>query len=354
MTDESTTRPVSRPVKQSAIQQLVEVLRRWNIQAQQWLLCDQHALYGAAFARIASGLSVIGILLTNFRWRDLIFGPGASWAQVLPNREYWPALLIAHLGETSFLVVYLLTIAMAVGWTLGWHAKIVGLFMLIGHVAMMQRTPFVGDQGDNALRLGLYLLLLMNVTEVWALDARRRSNASTNGRFLTKLWRSQPVLPRWIANAIHNVAVALLAFQLTLIYISAGMYKTQGAYWQNGTALYYPLSLPEFRPIPELTNLLLHADIMVGVVTYVVVFTQLFFPVMLIVSVATRRIAIALVMLFHLSIAIVMALPWFSLELLALDSIFISTMTYQYLERWIRQRGQDLRVLFKRRPSATA
>jgi len=153
------------------------------------------------------------------------------------------------------------------------------------------------------------------------------------------LWRSQPLLPKWLSNGIHNIAVAMLAFQLTIIYISAGMFKTQGPLWQHGTALYYPLQLQEYKPFPFLTDLFTHFGVMVGIATYVVVFTQLFFPLLLIISTATRRIAISLVLLFHLSIAVMMALPWFSLEMVAFDSIFVSGATYVAFGNWLKRRG---------------
>ena len=85
---------------------------------------------------------------------------------------------------------------------------------------------------------------------------------------------------------------------------------------------------------------------MIGIATYVVVFIQLFFPLLLILSVATRRIAIATVLLFHLSIAVLMALPWFSLEMVAFDAIFVSAGTYIALGNWLKRRGTALGELW--------
>ncbi|RYF04272.1 MAG: hypothetical protein EOO77_29890 [Oxalobacteraceae bacterium] len=49
---------------------------------------------------------------------------------------------------------------------------------------------------------------------------------------------------------------------------------------------------------------------------------------------------------FHLSIAVVMALPWFALEMIAFDAIFVSTATYLSLARWARARGEGLSYLW--------
>jgi vitamin K-dependent gamma-carboxylase-like protein len=330
----------------------LDVLTRWYDVAQRWLLCDQHSLYGSAFARILSGCAVLGTLITNFRQRDLLFGPASVWNKPLQDvAPYWPPDLVAHMGSTTFLFWYLGVIALAVLWVLGWHAKLVGPLMLLGNISIIERIPILGDQGDNILRVGLVILMFMNVTEHWSLDARRRARTDaapisrhaglgrTFGAVVRNIYSSQPVLPAWLSNGIHNIALAMLAFQLTIIYISAGMFKTQGALWQHGTALYYPLQLQEFKPFPFLTDLFTYSGLMVGVATYVVVFIQLFFTPMLMLSVATRRIAIATVLLFHLSIAVMMALPWFSMEMVAFDSIFVSAGTYIALGNWLKRRG---------------
>ena len=340
-------------------------VKQWLDDAQHWLMCDQRALYGAAAARLFSGIAVTGLLVTNFRWRDIVFGPGSAWSQgEIDAFPYWPPHLFDQLGSTAFLLAYLFIIAGSICWTVGWHAKLGGLIALIGHVACVQRTPYLGDSGDSAVRVGILLLLFMNVTEYWSFDSRRRARttpAVMRGRSplaavragVTRLWRGQTVMPRWLGNGLHNVAVATVAFQIVVIYIAAGMFKTRGEVWQNGTALYYPLQLSEFRPLPFMSDLMTRFDLTIGVVTYVVVFTQLFFPLLLIVSVATRRIAIFIVMVFHVSIAIFMALPWFSAMLIALDSIFISSSTYAFLEQWVRQRSRDVVDMFRLRPSPT-
>ncbi len=354
MTDVLTKPETDEPTREesSALGRGLDVLARWYDIAQTWLMCDKHSMYGASFARILSGCAVLGILITNFRQRDLLFGPGSIWNKERADGNfYWPPDLVASLGSTEFLFFYLGVIALAVLWVIGWHARIVGPLMLLGNIAIIERIPVLGDQGDNILRVGLFILMFMHTTEYWSLDARRRRRTDPDllvrhgggGRnvraIVRNLYNSQPLLPRWLSNGIHNTTVAALAFQLVIIYISAGMFKTQGDLWQHGTALYYPLQLQEYKPFPFLTDLFTHFGIMVGVATYVVVFIQLFFTPMLMLSVATRRIAIATVLLFHLSIAVMMALPWFSLEMVAFDTIFVSGTTYIAFGNWLKRRG---------------
>ena len=56
----------------------------------------------------------------------------------------------------------------------------------------------------------------------------------------------------------------------------------------------------------------------------------------------SRRIAIAAVIVLHVSIAVLMALPWFSLSMLAFVAIFVSASTYDALDRWLRARARGL------------
>lgn len=292
-----------------------------------WLVEDKHALYGAAAARILTGFAVLGLLLSNIRNRDILFGPGSVWAEPARRRapDYWPTEIVAHVGSTAFLFYYLVVVVVALLWVLGWHARFMGVLVLIGEVSIIERAPLVGDQGDNILRIGLFLLLFMQTDEYWSLDARRRIRRGAG----------PPILPLWFTNGIHNVALATLAVQLVIAYFWAGMAKADGALWQHGTALYYPLQLPEFRPFPVLSNLFTHVGLVVGVSTYLVIIFELGFAFALLHPVA-RKIAISLAFLLHVSIAVLMALPWFSLSMLAVVAILVSTGTYVTLDGWLR------------------
>jgi hypothetical protein len=303
-----------------------------------WLLEDKRALHGAAAARILSGLAVLGLLLSNLKHRDVVFGPGSVWASPLQKGtgdlpHYWPTQLVASMGSTTFLLYYLAIIAAAVLWTIGWQTRLVGLLMLIGEVSIVERAPLVGDQGDNILRIGLVLLLFMQTDEYWSLAARRRARRGAR----------DPVLPLWLTNGVHNIALATLGAQVVLVYFSAGMAKARGDLWQYGTALYYPLQLQEFRPFPFLTDLFSEFGLVIGLATYFVLLVELGFGFALLHPLA-RRVAIAAVIVLHVSIAVMMALPWFSLSMLAFVAIFVSTTTYVALDHRLRDlvRRDDL------------
>jgi uncharacterized membrane protein YphA (DoxX/SURF4 family) len=323
-----------------------------------WILTDKRSLYGASLARILSGCAVMGILITNFRVRNLLFGPGSVWNKPLQEsnaKTYWPPrLIVDHLNNTTFLFYYLAVILVALLFVLGWHTRLVGPLMLIGHVSIIERIPVLGDQGDNILRVGLLLLMFMHTSEHWSLDARRRARHAAEpmgrgaggfGAVVKNLYNSHRVLPLWFTNGVHNVILIALAWQLIMIYFSAGWFKAQGELWYHGTALYYPLQLQEYKPFPFLTDAFTHVGVMVGLSTYVAMCVQIGFGFALLHPIA-RRVAIFCAIMFHLSIAILMALPWFSLSMIAFDAIFVSTSTFILFDGWIRDKLRPVADLF--------
>ena len=258
---------------------VLDLVREWRDMVETWVFTDKHALYGVALARILSGCAVVGLLVTNFRVRELVFGRGAVWDEHLREAgSFWQPELVQGLGSTTFLAFYVAVIGLAACWVVGWRTRIVGPLMLIGEVAIVESAPSVGDQGDNILRVGVFLLLFMHTNEHWSLDARRRARTSAvplvDGAkvraVVANLRNGHRVLPLWLTNGVHNLFLAALVFQLVVVYIAAGMYKAQGSFWQHGTALYYPLQLPEFRPFPFLTDLMTHYGVVVALATYVV------------------------------------------------------------------------------------
>ncbi len=260
----------------------LDLINDWYDMFESWILTDKRSLYGASLARILSGCAVMGILITNFRVRNLLFGQGSVWNKPLQEsnaKMYWPPrLIVDHMGNTTFLFYYLLVIFVALLFVLGWHTRLVGPLMLIGHVSIIERIPVLGDQGDNILRVGLLLLLFMHTSEHWSLDARRRARHAAEpmgrgaggvGAVVKNLYNSHRVLPLWFTNGVHNVVLIALAWQLIMIYFSAGWFKAQGELWYHGTALYYPLQLQEYKPFPFLTDAFTHVGVMVGLSTYV-------------------------------------------------------------------------------------
>lgn len=310
-------------------------------QVEDLLLTRRIAPYGVAVGRILGAATYIGILLTNFGSRQLLYGDASGWADFYrtKSQSYWYNWvgLFGHLSGVWFTVVYLAVIAAGVAFMLGWWTRVSGVLLLVGAVQIIELNPMVGDQGDNILRIGLLYILFTDCGGVWSLDARRRERRPDGKPRspLGELLATQRA--RTAGTVVHNAAVILLAAQLVTVYVSAAMFKIPGEPWRYGSAIASPLRVDEYRVWPFLNDMAVAVPVMVWFMTYASVYLQLYFPVLLL-NKWTRRPALVGVILLHLGIAVMMGLPWFSMAMMAFDGIFVSTATYLALERFVRKR----------------
>lgn len=329
------------------MKQATASIKSWYEAGLAWLLLEQRALYGLSATRIMVGVAALGILLTNFRTRHLIWGPGSFWAAPFrqdTHFESWTALFDTT-NSVWFTAQYLLVIALAVAVAIGWRTRPMALLLAVGLAGLVERAPLLGNQGDNIVRIGLLLLVLMNASEYWSLDARRRRRARglplARANLLVRLRWSEPVLPEWLTTLVHNAALITLALQVFILYTASALYKVQGSLWQNGTALYYPLSLHEYAVFPSLNTLLTSNPVLLTLATYFAVYVQLFFAIGLLHPVS-RRLALIGIIVLHVGIALLMALPWFSLSMIAFDAIFVSSATYAALHGYLARKLSPL------------
>ena len=289
-----------------------------------WLINRQHATYGLAASRIALGCAVLGLLLSNAADRQRVWGSAAVWLQRDSSTNMYPLTgFVGDLPGWGFDLFFLATTLLSVAFVVGWRTRLVTPALMLSSTAVFEQAPMLGQAGDNLIRVALIMMCLLNTSEHWSLDRRRLEARRARGK--------RTLVPEWLLNVVHNSALIALLSNVAFIYAAAGMYKLQGPLWQNGTALYFPLQLPDFRPFPLVNDVLTHFGLTIGLMTYVTVVVQLFFVPMLLHPV-TRRIAIALVMMLHLGIALLMALPWFSMAMVSVDLILVSSGTYLALE----------------------
>lgn len=133
-----------------------------------------------------------------------------------------------------------------------------------------------------------------------------------------------------LANLVHNATVVVIMAEVCLIYATAGWYKIQGSRWQDGTALYYPLKLDYFTPWPALSDLLAAHGVMVMVLTYGTVIVQVAFPFALL-NRRVKNVLLVVMMCEHAGIALLLGLPFFSMAMIAADSVFLPTVFLVWL-----------------------
>lgn len=323
-----------------AVERTVENWNRFTAR----LVEQRYALYGLAVMRIGYGLIIVLILLGNFTARRRIWGMGSQWYKPYRDADgyHLPFTLLDHVTAWWFFDLwYVLTLALAVAFMLGFRTRVVTPLLYVAFTTLWRQDLFVEDGGQRLLRIMLIFLVFADVSARWSLDVRRRAVSSQEPgltvRVISRFVRKDPIrvsaTKSVIATGLHNFALVTVVGQLCLVYFCAGMYKVQGSMWQDGTAIYYPLKLDTFAPWPWLSSIVYHFPIVVTAISYVSVLIQVLFPAMLL-NPVTRRAALAVILGMHLGIAILMGLPLFSAAMMFADMVLIRRNTYLRIERY--------------------
>ncbi|MFH9403435.1 HTTM domain-containing protein [Streptomyces sp. NPDC017638] len=338
--------------------------------------------YQSAVIRIGFAGTWLLFLLREFPHRQELYGPSGPWGwnlarQLTDDNHAFTALLWSD-GRLWFEVCYALALLAAASLALGWRTRTSSLLFMVGVLSLQNRSVFVGDGGDNVLHLMSIYLVFTRCGQVWSLDARRAAREAAarargervaadrvgpvlwtvlglalgaatltgrfdNGRVIpVLLWTAWAGLGLWwaagrraasreprvlldvVANILHNGALVVIMAEACLIYATAGWYKVQGSRWQDGTAVYYPLHLDYFSPWPALADLMSSSGTIMMIVAYGTVMVQVAFPFSLF-NRRVKNVLLVLMMAEHAVIAVVLGLPFFSLAMIAADSVFLPT-----------------------------
>lgn len=337
------------------------------------------AQYGTAVLRIGYGSLYLIFLLREYPQHDALWGPDAPWTPALnqrfandPNLDWfsvdrWWYTFLGHGGHSWFEVWYHVAILVCLLTALGWRTRLSSACFALTIMAFTGRNVFLTDGGDNIMGLMAIYLAFTRCGTRWSLDARRKRRQAearaaqgipefawpdTPGG---RVWAEIDRLREEIVTFLHNAGTLVIAAQICVVYAAAGLYKSQGSYWQNGTALYYTLHLDWFRPWPGLSNFVAGQSVLIAITAYLTVFVQIAFPF----AVFSRWLkypCLVLLLGMHFSIAVVMGLPLFSAAMMVGDAVFLPDSVWLWIGRRIK--GLLARVpkprLVTRAPALTA
>lgn len=305
---------------------------------ERWLLDSRKALYGTAVTRILLGVSALGLLLSNFSTRLYSFGSGSVWnGEVIAPKSDFPKVWLfsvfhhAITNDVLYTALYIVLIAIAVLVVLGWRTKIVLPVFLIMWVSFIEANDMLGDQGDNMFRIAILVLIFMDPAARWSLDARRRAKSA---ELDPESYLSQG------GNLLHNLGLVVLTAQVCFVYVSGALYKAAGEPWSGGYAVYNPLQTERFGTWPILSDWLTAWGPAVAFGTWASIIIQASFACMLL-SRPTRVLGLIGILGFHIGIAVLMGLPWFSLTMVAIDAIFVRDRTWAAMAARIREFGRQ-------------
>ncbi|MET7521594.1 HTTM domain-containing protein [Streptomyces sp. NPDC005248] len=298
------------------------------------------SVLGVSGTRALIGFVGLMFYVSQYGDRGYLFGPDG----VFPWKDFLAALdrdgtfslyalsssgswfeLVFHIGMLS---------ALAVTFGVGGRPVLVLHWVLLWSV--YQRQPLILDGGDNLAYLVIPMLLLTRCYDRLSLSPG-----------LTARWtRRIPEGLRALQAPLHNLGVLAIATQICLVYVTSGLYKVQGKLWQDGTALFYIMRIPEFS-LPGVSDLVYGNDTLVFVGTYSTTFFLVYFPLGILVPRLRPWAAVASIG-FHVSIGFFMGLTGFALTMVACDLIFLSRPLGESLAFATRARARIERSLRER------
>ncbi|MGH2374772.1 MAG: DCC1-like thiol-disulfide oxidoreductase family protein [bacterium] len=297
-------------------------------------LSKEHWLIGASIARISLGSWAVYYLVLHRSVRHTLWGPDGVWPHERFLKDAFLNVFQLSASTVYFDAVYHVAIVVAIAYTIGLWSRLTGLLQWAMIWSIQDRNPFIGDGGDNIMRIVLLFLILVNTGAYFSLDAARRVrlNPSRFQRVRTAVSNSlRPSLA-----TIHNFGVLLVITQLCLLYSSTGLYKVMGELWQNGTALYYILRVDEYS-WPGVAERLYRSPYIVVGGSYATVFFELLFTPS-IVHRSTRYVALFAGLLFHVAIAAFMGLIMFGWSMLSYYPLLVTDNEYKSMSAWLRRR----------------
>lgn len=294
------------------------VVRAWN----EFFFQPQSPLPIALFRMLYGMLLIANLVLLRPDW--LAWYAGHSWISLstMLKLEPGPRLnlftVMPH-DDRWVEALFWIFLVSAVFLTLGFLTRISSVLTFLCLTSIQQRNLYMIHSGDTFLRVAGFFLMFAPAGAAFSIDRLIRIRKGKEGPEI------QPK-PPW--------AQRMIQFELALLYFVTFWWKSTGAAWVNGTAVYYLNHLAEYQglPLPAWFDhpifekvgswLTLAIEFSLGVLIW---FKELRYPLLLV------------GLLFHLFLAYRLDVPLFQWTVLSAYVLFIDPCD---LERaWTRIRS---------------
>ncbi len=320
---------------------------RWSASALgnrvvEWMTGAERATYSFSALRIIYGLAMLWFLVVSAADRHYLWGIASRWVEPAVDRRGYPWFFKMFPKDDAFTfdLAYGILIVLALLFTVGIATRIVTPILLLFWVGLSTNSVFLTNGGDVVMRITLLFCVFANLSVHWSFDAwwrRRSGNRSMYPRSVTQR------IPRWLITTAHNTALVLCAYQLILIYVNSGIFKLLGDEWLQGSALYYALNLEVFRVFPALSDFAWQVTPFVVVGSWISIWAQLLFPVLLLWR-PTRYATLIVLMGMHLGIGLFLGLWPFSMAMIALDLLFVRDASWRHAFAWSSNAWRSMRA----------
>jgi hypothetical protein len=242
--------------------------------------------------------------------------------------EHGPTLYLASNATAWFEFTFWSGLFVTLLWTAGVFSIVTGPSCFAFTWSLLTRNLFVQDAGWNLLRIMMVYLIVADCSFAALASIRIPAVSARVPRVLVA-----------IRGMLHNGAVALMLFQLCLIYTASVFFKIQGHKWQDGTALYYILRSNQFD-ISWADSVVWHSAVLIALGTYGTLLFQAAYPFWIWQRPYKYVVALTAVA-FHVGILVTMALPFFCATMIATEAILFSDDEYRRAYVWLRSKGPN-------------
>ncbi|HEX8147677.1 MAG TPA: hypothetical protein VF591_10895 [Pyrinomonadaceae bacterium] len=275
------------------------------INAWAWMSDRPRQRTGVRVLQVAVGLMLLFRVFTEAPFAGFLWGPrGLGYGSGRLGADSFMGVILdaVFTPELGVYAVLFTLGAGALGLLAGYRTRWATLLALASFTLLGARLAELGDGGDNVTQLVLvYMLFLLPA----GAEAARGSAA---------VW-------------LHNVAVASIAAQLVVLYMTSGFLKVTGEVWQNGTAMYLISQVQNFS-LPGWGEMFKN-PLVTTTASYSAMFFQVWFP--LAVFSRAKHVWICVGVCFHLGIAVFMGLVTFSTVMIGLELFLVSDPDYARL-----------------------
>ena len=252
--------------------------------------------------RTSLGMALLYEYAFNYSQRYYLWGPDRI-SQAYPIPELSPYAWSSSL--LYFDLVFHAGILVTLLFTVGIGGRLVTLGVYIMTLSLQELNSLITDGGDNIARIVLLYMIFADVS------GRRDRKVSPGG------------------SLVHNAAILAIVVQLSALYLSTGMYKAMGSYWQNGVALYYILRVNSFSWTGIGGEAFYTNEYLIVALTYATVLFEVAFPFALF-NRWTRWLVLFIGVGFHFGIAATMGLVAFSWMILSVYFVCLSDREYEH------------------------
>lgn len=214
--------------------------------------------------------------------------------------------------------MFFLAAVFATSLTLGFYTRTSALVSWYLLASLQNRNIYLSDGGDLLLRIVLLCAVFLPLGARWSVDA----------------WRH----PEWekLPNKYFSLATVAYVTQVCVMYLTAGLLKSDASWRVTGDALYLALSVDQFAT--GFAQMLVQHPSLLRVLNFMALAIELCAPLLLLCPLfvgATRSVALVLLMGFHLGIASCLHLGLFMPISL---TVLLALLPTEALDRVFRRR----------------